>query len=43
VEAAADVLDDASKPVPLGLVLPARALGELVDELRLHRRKRELR
>ena len=39
---AAVVLEDAAEPVPLRLVLPLVALGQRADELRLHRRKRNV-
>ena len=41
-ELAAVVLEDPAKAVPLGLVLPAVALRQLGDELRLHRRERNV-
>ena len=42
-ELAAVVLEHAAEPVPLRLVLPALAGGELADELRLHRREGDVR
>ncbi len=41
-ERAAVVLEDAAEAVPLGLVPPAVAGREVVDELRLHRRERDI-
>src|SRR6266576_2344361 len=38
-ELAAIVLEYSAESIPLGLVLPARALRELLDEERLHRRE----
>ena len=42
-ELAAVVLEHAAEAVPLRLVLPAVALGELADELGLHRREGDVR
>ena len=42
-ELAAGVLEHAAEPVPLRLVLPAVALGQLAHELGLHRRERDAR
>ena len=42
-ELAAVILEDPAEAVPLGLVLPAVALGELGDGLGLHRRERDVR
>ncbi len=41
-ERAAVVLEDPAEAVPLGLVPPPVARWELVDELRLHRRERDV-
>ena len=42
MQLARHVLEDPAEAVPLRLVLPAVRLGQLVDELGLHRRKRKL-
>ena len=42
MQLARHVLEDPLKAVPLGLVLPTVRIGQLVDELGLHRREREL-
>ena len=42
-ELLADVLEHAAEAVPLRLVLPPFALGQLAHELGLHRRKRDRR
>src|SRR5205823_4377005 len=42
VELALQVLEDAAEAVPLRFVLPAVGLGQPLDQLRLHRREREV-